>query len=345
MGESLKDRKDWVPELLDRKFVFEDEPVFAVVGDMHLSASTPKSRIDDYPQTMLDKIGLLRNHLIKRQVKYCIFLGDVWHKAKQPDDYEFKVNEEFMKFRDAGIRCFAIFGNHDEQYDRLDSFDKVALGNMFLTRVIDPFTQITFKRSGKRNVNIFGCHYPNDVPEIADFDSYNILASHKFYEFNLDSTSLTKEDIEKYPFNMYLLGHDHVPYETLSLTTSSGVVRIVRPGSFSRGTAHSYNNSRLVYIDIVSIKDKVEVVRDTLPVKKPEEIFSSSVLDKVTGKDLSNELSKQLSDLITKMYEFDDKGNSVYNLLDSTPMDVNVKSRIESYLYEAGILRKAVAQQ
>lgn len=84
---------------------------------------------------------------------------------------------------------------------------------------------------------------------------------------------------------------------------------------------------------------------DTLPVKKPEEIFSSSVLDKVTGKDLSNELSKQLSDLITKMYEFEDKGNSVYNLLDSTPMDVKVKTRIENYLYEAGILRKAVAQQ
>lgn len=340
MGETLQDKKEWVPDLLNREFVIKGEAKFAVIGDMHLNAATPKSRIDDYPKTMMEKMAILRRHLISRGVKHLILLGDIFHKAKQPSDFEFRVAEEFLKFRKEGIEVYSIFGNHDQQYDRLDTYDKTSLGLMFLTGVISPFTKITFEREGKRNVNLYGCHFPNDVPEVGDFDSYNILVAHKFYEYNLDKDSLTKEELEKHPFKMYLLGHDHVPYDMVTQRTSDGLVRIVRPGSFSRGTAHSYNNTRMVYVDIISITDKVDVVRDTLPVKKPEEIFSASVIDKVDMKGLSNDLSKQLSDLITKLYEVEDNGGSVYSVLDATEVDPKIKARIESYLYEAGILRK-----
>lgn len=340
MSESLKDRKDWTPDLLNREFVINDEVEFAVVGDMHLNSSTPKSRIDDYPQTMVDKLALLRRHLVERGVKYLILLGDVFHKSKQPSDFEFKVIREFLRFKEAGIQVFCITGNHDLQFDRLDTYEKSSLGLLYLTDTIQPFIKITFKRQGKKDVVIYGCHYPNDIPEVSDFDSYNILAAHKFYEFNLDKDSIKKEDLDINPFNMYLLGHDHVPYDLVTVRTKDGIVRIVRPGSFSRGTAHSYNNTRLVYIDIVRIKDRVEVVRDTLQVKKPEEIFSASVIDKIDTKDLSNDLSKQLSDLITKLYEVDDNESSVYKVLDATQVDPKVKSRIEGYLYEAGIFRR-----
>lgn len=341
MAESLKDNKSWVPPLLDREFVFNEEVEFAVVGDMHLSSSTPKSRIDDYPQTMVDKLSLLRRHLLDRGINKVILLGDIFHKSKQPSDFEFRVAREFLRFKEDGIKVFCITGNHDLQFDRLDTYEKSSLGLMYLTDVLIPFSRITFKREGKRDVNIYGCHYPNDIPDISDFDSYNILAAHKFYEFNMDKDSIRKEDLEKNGFSMYLLGHDHVPYDLLTMRTSSGVVRIVRPGSFSRGTAHAYNNTRMVYIDIVRIKDKVEVVRDTLQVKKPEEIFSASVLDKLDTKDLSNVLSKQLSDLVTKLYESDDSESSVYKILDSTQVDPKVKGRIEGYLYDAGIFRRS----
>lgn len=111
MGETLQDSKTWVPELLDRKYVFEDDCKFAFVGDMHLNSSTPKSRIDDYPQTMINKLDILRNAMIARGVKYVICGGDIFHKAKQPSDFEYKVANEFLKFREAGIEVFSIFGN------------------------------------------------------------------------------------------------------------------------------------------------------------------------------------------------------------------------------------------
>lgn len=231
---------------------------------------------------------------------------------------------------------------HDEQFDRLDTYNNTSLGLLFLTGVIKPFTKITFKREGRRTVNIYGCHFPNDLPDVSDFDSYNIVVAHKFYDYNLDKDSLHKEDLEKHPFSMYLLAHDHSPYELKTERVSDGLVRIVRPGSFSRGTAHAYNNSRLIYVDVVTIGDKVEVIRDTLNVKKPEDIFSAAVLDKVDVKDYSDALTKQLNNLITKLYEVEDAKSSVYSILDTLEVDLDVKVRIESYLYDAGILRKDV---
>ena len=79
---------------------------------MHLNSSTPKSRIDDYPQTMINKLDILRNAMIARGVKYVICGGDIFHKAKQPSDFEYKVANEFLKFREAGIIgpiCFLLF--------------------------------------------------------------------------------------------------------------------------------------------------------------------------------------------------------------------------------------------
>lgn len=337
MDERLQDKRYEVPDLLNRTFEFNDECKFVFVGDMHLNASTPKSRIDDYPSTMMDKLELLRNYLIVANVKYMICAGDVFHKAKQPSDFEYRVAQEFLRFKESGIRVFSIFGNHDQQWDRLDTYDKTSLGLMFLTGVIEPFSRITF--NGSRKVNIYGCHFPNDIPDIADFDSYNIVVAHKFYDYNLDKDSLYQEDLEKNSFSMYCLGHDHVPYETKAIQTKSGVIRVVRPGSFSRGTAHSYNNSRMVYVDLISVGSKVEVNRVTLAVKKPEEIFSAGVLDRINIKDTSNKLSQQLSNLVSKLYEMGDNVNSIYTILDSTEMNSDVKTRIETYLYNAGIFR------
>ena len=98
----------------------------AFVGDLHLNHSTPKSRIDDYPTTCIDKLESLRVSLLQRDVKYLIILGDVFHKPKQSVEFLNRVIKQFLKFKDSGIEVYSIIGNHDEIYERVDSIERTS---------------------------------------------------------------------------------------------------------------------------------------------------------------------------------------------------------------------------
>ena len=330
---------------LDNKVIIDQEEgevlKFTIIGDCHFNHATPKSRIDDYASTCVDKLESLRVSMLERGSKYLIMVGDIFHKPKQPVEFLVRIIQGFIKFKESGIRVFSIVGNHCEIFDRLDSLERTSLGLLFETGVIEHLDSITI-RSKERVVNILGCDYPNDLPEVTDFKAYNIAVAHKFYEFDLSDESLQEKDLEKYGFNMLVLGHDHVPYDLKTVDTKMGKVRIVRPGSFMRGTSHSYNTKRRVYTDTIEFNGTIRVIRDVLPVKSPEEIFSSSVMDKVDTKDLNKDLSRRFIELVTKIYNSDDNGMNVYNIIDDTSIDPAVKNRIELYLESAGIFRKTV---
>lgn len=341
MAESGKKRQE-VPPFLDRCYTITVPKDFKItfVGDMHLNHLAPKSRVDDYPQTGLDKLALLRRTMIERGSKYLICPGDVFHKAKQPTEFEIRVMREFQKFKEEGIRVFVIAGNHDLLQDRPDSFDRTTLGLMYISGTFEPFTEIRFKRKDSLDVVLHGVPYNTEIPYLKSYEDYNVLVGHEFFEFSLDKDSIVRSDCDLMGYNMMLLGHDHVPYDDVLVDTSFGSTRIVRPGSFMRGTSHNYNTNRMVYADTISFDGMVEVVRDTLPVKKPAEIFPASVMDKIDDKEQVRDLSKQFMELVSRLYETDDNKVSVYSVLDETEMDVDVKKCIEAYLEQYGIFRK-----
>lgn len=230
---------------------------------------------------------------------------------------------------------------HDEIFDRLDSLDRTSLGLLFETKAIEHLDYIKVKVCG-RVVNIIGCDFPEDFRSITNFNEYNIGVAHKFYEYDLSDESLKKEDLSKLGYNLLILGHDHVPYNTVTEMTDFGKVSIIRPGSFMRGTSHSYNTKRRVFIDTLEIGEGIKVIRDVLPVKAPEEVFTAAVIDKVDTKELSKRLSERFSELVTKIYSDKRDKVSVYSILDETEMDMSVKQRIESYLEAAGIFRDKI---
>ena len=83
----------------------------AVVGDLHLNSSTPKSRVDDYPTTCINKLETLRLHLLKNGCTDLILLGDIFHKPSQPVKFLNRVLREFLLFKSSGIKVRAIAGN------------------------------------------------------------------------------------------------------------------------------------------------------------------------------------------------------------------------------------------
>lgn len=341
VNENLSDKKINVPSLCDRLYEIDEKDVFsvAVVGDMHLHGSTPKSRLDNYPETCISKLGILRKEMIDSGIKYLICTGDIFHISKERSDFEYAVIKEFLRFKDSGIEVFMTVGNHDLQSDRLDTIEKSSLGILFLTEVVKPFTTLKFNRGDKTSIVFTGLHFPNDVEPVKEFGLYNILCCHKFYNVASDKDSILKKDLEKYGYNMYICGHDHIPYDLEKVPTKDGIISIVRPGSFMRGTSHNYNTKRLVYMDEIRFNGKVEVERHTLPVKDPKEVFPASATDRMEDKSLKD-ISKQLADLVTQMYSISSSNNSVYSILDESPVDIKIKRRIVEYLESHGIFRK-----
>lgn len=330
--------------------ILSDKLEIVFVGDTHFNYISPRSRIDDYPTVCLNKLDTLRKLCKARNISHVVFLGDLFHKPKQPVDYLLRVLQALKKFQQDNIACYVVAGNHDLTYQRLDSLDKSALGLMIEAEVIKPFSLLRFNLSGQASLNIYGAHYSEEFHPLMELDTshnpigdYNILVAHAFYNFDLDSSSLHEKDLVNLGYDMYVLGHDHTPYD---LETAGGKSLVVRPGAFMRGTSHKYNLSREVYVDIVKYENKkVAVDRCTIETQPAELVFSSLVTDKADIKTLSNDLKSQFNFLITMLEAPSSNNNFVYLILDKMQIQPKVKARIEQYLTDFGVFRLKEAEE
>lgn len=334
-------------ERLNQRLVIKDtsdEVGVVIVGDTHFNYIAPRSRIDDYPDTCVKKLDKLRNICKQRGFKYVVFLGDIFHKPKQPVDYLFKVVTALKLFWADGISCYTISGNHDLYNERLDSLERSALGLFLEIGVLVPFHELSFQNNG--SMNLYGFHYSEEAKPVMEWDSesypigdINVFVAHMFYEFDLSKDSLQKKDIVNLGYDIYCLGHDHVTYPLEQVGSAS----IVRPGSFMRGTSHKYNLERDVCVDVLRFKNKsVSVERIPLEVQPADMVFSASVTDKVDLKSMSEDLKSQFTSLITMLETPKTEGVTVYKIMDEMVMSPEVKGRIEQYLTDFGVFRPSV---
>lgn len=321
--------------------VIEGDTLLMFVGDAHFQYTTPISRIDDFPQTTLDKLGILRRECVDKKVKVVIFSGDFFDKINQPPHFLNRLFNELLAFKSLGIELYTIVGNHDIVYDRIDTLDRSALSLAFIAGVIKPLKTLTIK-TGEFTYRVKGFNYGEPIVEAEDKTLFNIAVAHCFYESGLDKDSLDKDKINDLGYKVYLLGHDHVPYKNKTEVTSVGETLILRPGSFTRGTSHSYNTERGIFVDLLActaVKGFM-FTRLELQVKKPNEIFSEATLNRIKDGDILPDLGNEFSNLVTSLYRSRDYRKSVYDYVDSVEnMDAKVLAMIEKYLTSVGIYR------
>ena len=91
----------------------------AIIGDCHFHYKSPISRIDDYPNTCLEKLDTLLEICTNRDYKHLVILGDVFNKPTQSIEYLYKVISKLDKFKKNNINVYSIYGNHDLIFDKL----------------------------------------------------------------------------------------------------------------------------------------------------------------------------------------------------------------------------------
>lgn len=327
-------------EIMDfyQKIESEDNKVL-FVGDMHFNSVPPLSRIDDYSQTCIIKLRNIKQLSIKEGYKTVIFLGDIFHRTQQPFSYVYQIISTLREFYDEGIKAFTIFGNHDLPYEKVENVVRTPLGILMQTNYMKSFGEINICVKGK-NINIKGFHYPDRIAK-AKKNDLNVCVAHRFYNYDFSESTLRKQDIENLAYDYYILGHDHVPYDDVKV----GDQAIIRPGALLRGTKHEYNLNRNIYLDALIFmveNNKVVTIHKRYIIKsnKAEEVFSAQAYSPKGGKAELEDFEESVEELLSKMDEFGTEHFSVYEILDSLSLETPIKSRVEKYLEDCGIIRK-----
>ena len=290
------------------------------VGDLHLKGSSPISRVDDYPTVILNKLESLINIAKSFSCDKVMLLGDVFDSHITTLPYLAKVINTFRKISDAGIDVYTIVGNHDIKNNRMDSLDSSALGILISTGYL---------KLAPRNLTIddtsFNCfHYPEELTNNNE-SCYSVCVAHRYYEFGLSWDSLTSEDLKSLNYDAMILGHYHVPCDTLSIEDTL----LYRPGSLSRSTSEPYNKLRTPRVLVFNCLNHKTVYVD-IPCERADKIFTNVV-------EQNNQVCFSMKDLvkfITSSYTSSDLNIRDYFAKLDIPYDCRVK--ISDYLDNVG---------
>lgn len=244
----------------------------AIIGDIHL-ATTFRCRIGDFLQDIFDKLNYISDN---NDIIIC--LGDFFDKCSDSISLFNRVYR-FLKTLNKKCKIMTIAGNHDLFHHNYDSINKTTLGAMELTGVL------TILRNSfsidNATFDVSPCR--KDLSKLGDSDNSKILLGHNYYEMSeCPEESFTKEEIKKLNYNTIILGHEHQGYEPQRI----GNTILLRPGSLSRITCDSYNETRKIYYYQIDSKT-LEYIKLEVPSKPINECFIEGAFNKVSKKQKS----------------------------------------------------------
>lgn len=292
------------------------------VGDVHLLDRTPSSRKDNYSQTMLDKIAELVKMQNELQIDDVVFLGDVFHQRYQTYAYMMRCYKAFSEFKKPP---YTIVGNHDIVFERIETLEESPLNFLFMTGVLKHLDKLEYD-----DVVVKGFDYTSPITPNEDLNKYVVCVAHQYYNTPLYKSYIKPEEALSLGYQAYVLGHDHSVYDDIV----NAKYKVIRAGSLSRGTAHSANLIRDVYVTIFDTTTK-EFTRVKVPTQKATDVFKEI-------KYVEKSLEKSVDDIIDKMEFNVDK--TIYDIMDEYEgLPPEVKSLIVRYLEDNGIFRNKVS--
>ena len=287
----------------------------AFISDVHVDSKMPDSRVDDIITTLKDKLVDILNKCIAENVKYVFFEGDVVNRVQCPFEPITMLADILLRFRQEGIRCFSILGNHDIVRNSLENLDKSPIQILFKLGVLEHINLET-RVIINDTVLLTAVDY-TEYPIKADKSfSSNILLAHMFYGksgfLSDEKHNLTDTNILDLGYDLVVLGHDHEDYNDVIV----GFTKIIRHGSVLRGTSHNYNFTRKPnFVIIDDINNPKEVRRIEIAHRDYKDVASEYILNKKTFSSM-NALQDVLSNLADKLVDTTETDSDrIYNII------------------------------
>lgn len=303
-----------------------------LVGDLHLDSVTPLSRLDNYREVTLKKLGSLFNLALKNKVTHVVLTGDVFDKLDQSAIYMHDVVDMLQQFREHNINVLSIWGNHDLNRDNLEISNKTPLALLFKTGLINYIGNNLKGIKLDDTLTVYGINFTQAEQVdsiILNKDTNNLLVMHYATDNTVPGESIPVSKLTK--FDVVLSGHDHMYYSPKQVDNTL----ILRPGSFTRRTKDAYNLTRniVVYLYDSELNKATELI---LPdVKQAVEVFKNEAF-------LDNTVDfykKDFDGMFTDDY-FNNNATNLSEIVESLPATVfeTSKEAVKKYLKTQGFI-------
>ena len=241
--------------------------------DPHLSSSTPSSRRDDFQAAMLGKLRFAALTAAERGWTHFVVAGDFFDTSDVSNEFSSDLYEVIRAFP---CRVYALAGNHDQRFRRMDYLKKRPLGVLFSSGLVLDMVE----HAGDFEWFV-GMHY-SDRPEPPTAPRPGCwLVCHQYVGasptgWQSDEKGwLTHAQIDAAGYAGVVAGHDHVEYP--AETTPAGAV-IMRFGALSRGTKHEHNLTRTPKLAEVVVGPGCVPAVNTIDVPCSSDPFKESAL-------------------------------------------------------------------
>lgn len=277
-----------------------------LVGDVHLSDRAPRSRLDNYTETVFEKIQEINDFAQLMGASFIIQCGDFFH-IKQPSRVSHKIVARAVSvLKNSPVPWMIVPGNHDLPNGNLEQLPRTPLGVLYASGAAllpipdvviypDPYetdyiqihgTQFTY--SLDKDAEHRQAYYPEqkDYPPI-----FSLTVSHgtlvhfqgTFFGDYTNPKDLDHDRCADVTFN----GHLHFGFDDELIEHKGRSLSFVNPGSVMRGSLDEYNREFRPKVKVLKVFDGGRYVIETyfLQSAKPAE----EVLDFSTKQQIAEE--------------------------------------------------------
>ena len=318
--------------------------IFISANDIHISDTGPRSRIDNFKETMLGKIDQMRIACSKLQADAALITGDLYN-LKNPSKNSHRLNQELIQaFRKFPCPIYMIPGNHDLTGNNLESLQEQPLGVLYADGTLVNLTHEILKKNGHKvslvgipyidNFDISTIHIPDKDDSIIQICLMHVYAGPK-------GTMLFKNRIYGYDElsvldpDIFILGHYHIDQGIQEL----GGKHFINIGSMSRGvlSEEDVNHQPQLGFIKISIDGDKKVTRTIqsikLKIKPVEEVFDMKKWEE------AKEESKEIEQFVTKLLDdtkaVQEAGSDFNVVLNTMDITKAVRDKVLHFIHEA----------
>lgn len=338
---------------------------FLNIGDPHFYHSAPACRIDDYPNTCLNKLNSIFDYCDEQEIDFIIINGDFFNKVNIPFVYLNTIIEKISEFKkiykskyNRDYHIFTIIGNHDLPYENFNYLNRSPLYTLIQLGIIEHLDLLEIKDNSNNFIYIKGFDYSIIPTTLDDYINKNIntftsnnnfnssiyntskinrlnntvCVLHEFFDLTLQTDNLTKRQADELGYSLYLMGHDHLYYKPFVTKKYT----VLRSGSLLRNSSHKEQIERMpLFYDIeYNIYTKSFSYKE-VQVKCAEtgsRVFSEEAITKPVLQENKQSLSSKINNIISSISEEQNKEISIFEILNNMDIEDEVLELLKCYL-------------
>lgn len=327
------------------------EFTFVSTSDIHISDVNPPSRLDDFKESIFEKLAQMRGACKKLNADAALIAGDLYN-IKNPAKNSHTLNQQLIaEFKQFPCPIYMIEGNHDLTANRLESIKDQPLGVLFEDKTLLRLRHEIIEKNGVK-ISLIGVPFTEDldletlvIPEKGSDIKVQICLMHIYAGMRpgmlFQERLFGYDELARLSPDIFVLGHYHV---------DQGIEEIngkyfISLGSLSRGTLAEEtidHEPKLGFIRI-SVDDNGNAEKTVRSIKlrvKP----ASEVFDLVKKEEEKKE-NENIKMFVEKLAEETagvtvEKGDVFESIIEKMKVATVIRDRVLHYIQEARSIKQ-----